>query len=134
MAKKKKAADSNVPALIRQFPQDAITNLRHLAAHRSTDLRWYYDVGVALQEAVPTGRRNAIDSIARGVFRNGKLQPTLYACRAFARAIPRRDLRQLSGLNWAIVHHLIYAADAKRPAVIRSIQKVRKGRRSSARR
>src|SRR5690606_13209721 len=57
-------------------------------------------------------------SIARGVFGNAKLQPTLYACRKFARAISRRVLRLLNGLNWAIVHHLIYASDAKLPVVI----------------
>ena len=122
MAKRERKSTSLTAAQRR-----VLTNrLRDVARQRSTELNWYYGVGTVLRELAPKSSKRSIEGYAVDVFKNDKFKTTLYACRKFAEAISRSELRKLHGLNWAIVHHLIYAADEQRPAIVRKLQEARR--------
>lgn len=103
-----------------------IRRLTQYARRRSTSLEWYHGVGTVLRELAPKSSKRSIEGYAVDVFKNDKFKTTLYACRKFAEVISRSELRKLRGLNWAIVHHLIYADDDHRPEVVRKLQEMRR--------
>lgn len=102
------------------------TKLRKLAEQRNTTLRWYHEVGSVVKELAPKSSKRSIETFATEIFKNEKFATTLYACRKFADAIPSQQLPSLNGLNWAIVHHLIFADDKQRPTIVATLQRERR--------
>jgi len=119
---KPKTSDAAQTALQRRQTSE----LRRLARQRDTTLAWYHEVGSTLKVLAPKSSKRSIETYAAEVFKNEKFATTLYACRKFADAIPTRSLPSLDGLNWAIVHHLIFADDKHRPKIIAKLQRERR--------
>lgn len=119
---KPKNSDAAQKALERRL----LPKLRRLARRRDTTLAWYHAVGSVLKVLAPKSRKGSIENYAAEIFKNGKFTTTLYACRKFADAIPSRQLSLLDGLNWAIVHHLIFADEKHRPTIIAKLQRERR--------
>lgn len=101
-------------------------SLMQLVANRNTSLRWYHSVGVVLNEITPRKRGlagAAMCQIADEAFEDGKIRPTLYACRRFARVFSKCELPRLVGLNWKQVHYLISVSDKRlRDQLIRRVK------------
>lgn len=90
--------------------------LLRLVSNRNTSLRWYYAVGVILNQLTPSKRGSAgaeMSQIAEEAFKDIKLLPTLYACRRFARIFRECELRQLDGLTWKHIQYLTSVSEKR---------------------
>ncbi|MBL9094625.1 MAG: hypothetical protein JNL96_25615 [Planctomycetaceae bacterium] len=122
MAKREQRPKQLTPAQQRTL----LKQLKQYARTRSTSLAWYHGVGTLLRDLAPKSSKRSIEGYAADIFENEKFKTTLYACRRFGETIRPRELSSLDGLNWAVVHHLIYADAEHRPAVIKKLQAARR--------